>query len=362
MRAISKLRAQIADLFGKSAPPVPMNGLQLHLFTVYLDTMLRCGMSLAPALNVLTAAGESESRYCARQVVKDVESGYKLSQALGRHPESFPATYARVIETAEQTGRLTESLGRLALSLDKQNQTTRRLTAALVYPIFLVLSSITMVTVMLYFVFPMVIKVTQDAGVDPPALTQALIRLTTTRSLGLIVLGVLVVCLFLWRILTHARTGPFLRRLLEEFFPPVRFYAQTQVLNSIRQLAMMLESGLDLVKALRYANHIGEGSVLVREAFEDIIRRVRTGDTLVSCMERHPVFPKTLTAMVSVSDYAGDAQVMLNRFCDLYEENLNNQLDAVTSLIEPILLASMGVVIGTILLAAFLPIYNLIKL
>jgi len=125
---------------------------------------------------------------------------------------------------------------------------------------------------------------------------------------------------------------------------------------------MMMESGVDLLKSILYAGNVGEGSILVREAFQALYQRVKLGESMTASMAHYPVFPQTLTGLVAVADEVGDTHQVLYRFCDLYEENLNNQLDALTALLEPVLMASMGLVVGFILVAAFLPIYNLVSL
>jgi len=166
---------------------------QLQAVTSYLAIMLGCGLDLIQALVVLTESGELITRQCAQQLVRDVESGMKFSQAMSRQPETFSSTYRRVVETAEETGKLASTMARLSLTLERQSRTTKRLQSALVYPVCLLVCSLLLVAGMLYYVFPLLLKVTQDAGVEPPPLTRLLILLASKKlALGLLITGLLI--------------------------------------------------------------------------------------------------------------------------------------------------------------------------
>lgn len=335
---------------------------ELQVFTTQLSTMLNCGLGLAPSLDVLSRTGHDSAQRCAQQLLAEVEKGLRVSEAMRRLPGCFPINYRRIIQTAEATGRLGETLDRLGKTLEMQNQTLQRLGQALVYPAFLVISSVSMLVLMVYFIFPMVLKITADSGVQPPALTRAMMWVSAPQTLG-VACGLLAAGAgLLWWWWRHPRLGVALRSWVENWLPPGRFFAQTQVLNSVRQLATMLESGVDLLKAITYAGQVGESSLLVGAAFEDIARRTRMGESLADSFARHEVFPHTLSALLSVSDEAGDTHTMLAYFADMLEERLNTLVDAATALIEPLLLAAMGVAIGLVLAAAFLPIYALVRI
>lgn len=360
MTSLGTLKARLDHWLHRERPAPPLKPSELLLFTVHLETMLRCGLQIVNALDILARGDELQPREAAARLASDVSQGMMLSRAMARQPESFPPSYYRVVEVGEATGQMAEVLGRLALTLNQQNRTRHLLRGALTYPLFLLGACGVMVTVMLYFVFPMVVKVTQDAGVQPPFLTRTLIYVTGWDKLVFLVVSSLLVGGGLAALLRQPRFGPPLRRFAEAWTPPGRFFAQTRVLASVRQLAVMMECGVDMLRALNGSFHVGEDSVLVREAFEDIVKRVRAGEMLSECFARHPVFPGTLAGMVSVSDSVGDTHRMLHRTADLIEENLNHQINTVTAAMEPILMGVMGVVVGTLLLAAFLPIYNLI--
>ena len=152
------------------------------------------------------------------------------------------------------------------------------------------------------------------------------------------------------------------RIFLESKTPPGRFLVLTTVVTSLRQMALMLETGTDLLSALRLAKELGEQSVLLNGAYHDIEERVRAGQYLSEGFEAHSVFPKLLPAMVKVSEEAGDVHSMLYRFCDIVEDEMQSKIDTFSALLEPLMMGAMGFVVGTILLAAFLPVYQLVTI
>lgn len=360
MAKLDKIKVALQNWQAHRARP-RLTSSQLQLFTSYLATMLNCGMDLVQALSVLSDGGELHLQIVASNVIRDIESGMKLSQAMSRQPETFPASYRRVIETAEETGRLGETLARMVATLERQTQTVKRVRGALVYPCCLLACSVLLVAGMLYFIFPLLISVTREAGVEPPALTRLLIALVSKKAAALIVFLGLTLVVGLRAAWIHPRFGPVVQRFFEEDTPIGRFLTRARLLACIRQFAMMLESGVDLLKSILYSGKVGESSLLLSEAFDDVYQRVKMGHSLTKSLSRHSVFPMALVGMVSVADEVGETHQCLYRFCDLFEEDLNGQIDASTALIEPVLMAGMGLVVGFILVAAFLPIYNLVQ-
>lgn len=358
-------RTQPAPMVTNLAASRRVGGLKpqdLQLLTLHLATMLGCGVSLSQALAVLGNSEHDAVAICARRLLKHLEGGHPLSQAMSAQPETFSGSYVGVIETGEVTGGLHLSLARLAQTLERQNEVLRRLKGALVYPAFLLLSCGALMMVMLYLIFPMVISVTAAAGVEPPLLTQVLIVLTRPRTLVSLLVAIGLPIFLLVRLWLHPQRGLRMRRAFERRSPVGRFYAHVQVLSSMRHLALMVGSGVDLLKALIHSGRIGESSVLVREAFTEVIKKVKLGFELSASLEQHAVFPPALSGMVAVSEATGRLDHMLNKFCDLFEEGLNSKISVVSAALEPIILMVMGVVIGTILIAAFLPIYKLVSL
>jgi type IV pilus assembly protein PilC len=356
-KAKFNLRETLAFLGGGHS----LNLEQRHLLTIHLEIMLRCGITLVHALQVLSRQADAKPAHCAELLARDVEKGLKFSEALARQPENFSETYVRVMAAAEESGTLTTSLNRLADGLGKQLHTKATLKGALIYPFFLLAGCGTLITVMLYFVFPMVIAVTQDAGVEPPALTKLLMNLTKP-SVGLaLLLSSLLLTSVSVAALRSPRWGPKVRSWFEAHTPIGKFYVRIQILESTRQLSLLIGNGVDLLRSLKFAGRVGAQSVLLGEAYDDIIQRTRMGQDLHSSYGLHDVFPTMLSSMLAVSAEAGQTTEMLDHFCHVLEDDLNTRLRDVTSALEPIMLGVLGSVIGVLLIAAFMPIYNLIQ-
>lgn len=301
-------------------------------------------------------------RLTCTKLSNSIFKGMSLSAALAAIPESFPMSYCRIVHSGEVGGQLIDCLERLGSTLEQQERLTRLLRSALIYPGMLLASSGAMIMAVLYFVFPMLIKVTADAGVEPPALTTFLIKLSSPYMLAGIVVGFSVVFSAIFFLQRHPRFGPHLHHFWESYTPPGRFAARTQVVLSIRQLALLLDSGVDLVRGLDLAGKVGEKSLLVRVAFKDLGRLVAEGESLSEGILRHDVFPRYLSAMVAVSEEAGGTAAILYRSSDILEEELQSKIKTLSAALEPILMGLVGMVVGTVILGAFLPVYNLVAL
>ena len=335
---------------------------QLYLFTVHLEIMLRCGITLVHALQVLSRQPDPKTAHCTELLARDVERGIRFYEALARQPENFSETYVRIMQAAEESGTLTLSLNRLAHAIGKQMRTRQTFKSAMIYPFFLLGGCGFLILIMLYFIFPMVLAVTQDAGVEPPALTKMLMTVSNP-SVGLaLMLGSLAFLSVAISALRNPVWGARIRAVLERHTPPGKFYVRLQILESTRQLSLLIANGVDLLKSLKFAAKVAKQSVLLGEAYEDIIQRCRMGQDLHTSYALHKAFPPMLSSMLAVSSEAGKTTEMLDHFCQVLEEDLDTSLKNFTSALEPIMLGVLGSVIAVLLIAAFMPIYNLIQL
>ena len=197
---------------------------QVLRLTYQLYTALEGGLGLLPSLLVLIESTDEATAEAISELIKRMERGESFSSALGEQPESFSSSYRRVIETAQETGSLTFSLGRLSKTLEQQAATRRRLVAALIYPCSLLVAALIMMFGMLYFVLPMILTVTREAGVEPPLLTRWLIFIGSKRLLCQLVAGLGVGALLLRAGLQHPRWSLRLRRVASSIaigWPPL---------------------------------------------------------------------------------------------------------------------------------------------
>jgi type IV pilus assembly protein PilC len=335
---------------------------RLH-FTRNLGLLINAGIPLLRSIETLSKQADDPTSAEVIWTIHDgISSGHYLSQSCSLFPRIFPAAYIRILQTGELTGQLHQSIESLAFFLERQGKTQQRVTGALVYPAFLVVASFALVLVMVYGVFPMILKVTGEMGVNPPPLTKALIAVAspwTALLAGLLMTGCIVGARALVR---NPSLGPKVRLWLETSTPPGKFYTSFLLLQSLRQLSLLLRGGVDLLKAVAHVREVSRDSVVIEQSFEALYLRVRSGQKLSESLQKDKLFGRTLTSLISVAEETGNVDVLLGRYCDMLEEALNDSIETLSSVIEPVVLSVMGIVIGTILLASFAPLYSLASL
>ena len=342
--------------------PIYFKPEELYQFSVNLELMLASGIGISRALEVLAGADEPAFREVCGKVSRDIASGHSLSSALTLQPKSFPNSFCRLIQTGEMTGKVTECLARVAATHQQELKLKRILKKAITYPAVLLVASSMMIFLVLFYVFPMIINVTMEAGVDPPAITLFVQKVASKKTLGVMV-GLLAFTFLAYKIAFSRPTWSRQVRYFFETYTPVgRFYARSQVVMALRQLALMLECGTDMVRSLRMTGKVGEGSFLVGVAFRDLEKRIKEGELLSTGFAAHKVFPRSLSAMAEVAEELGETHGIIYHFCDIAEDDIQTRVSAMSAAFEPILMGVMGFIIGTILLAAFLPVYQLVNL
>lgn len=339
-----------------------LNHTELRIFTSHLCMLMASGVDLARSLDTMSNSPMERFGPVAARLCFDLETGRNLSGAMECQALTFNDSYIRVVQVAELGGGLVAVLDRLSRRLEEQGKTRARVKGALIYPTFLIASAVLMVALMVYILLPMLLTVTTQAGVEPPYLTQLLMQASDPRWLA-VVLGSCAAGWFLYGALRLDPTwGPRLQRLNERIPLFGTFFVNMHLASSLRELAFLLGTGIDILVALRCARRLAAPCLSLREAYSLVISEVREGNLLWESMEKAGTFPESVVAMVSVGEYGGDLATLLSRYVDILDQNQSDQLEQFVLLLEPLILIAMGLVIGLILLAAFLPIYGLIQL
>jgi len=334
----------------------------LSLFISQLALTLRCGLPLAKALEVLADSGNPTFERVANRLLFDIMAGFTLSGAMARQPRSFSRYWCAAVQASEVSGRLVACLERLAETMGKRLALWRRLKGSLVYPCVLALACFLMVLLVLYLVFPMVVKVTAQTGVEPPALTGLLIKLSSPNILFAVAgLGFLLINAMVLILRDEGRASG-LRRLVEMGTPPGHLLTRSQVSDALRQLALLIDAGIDLGRALLVAAQVAERSVLVSEAVGSIRGAVMQGSELSAAFDQYAVFPSLVGSLARVGEEGGTLARSLTQAADLIEQRLEQQVEVLSSLVEPTLMGLAGICVGIVLLGAFMPLYNLTAL
>ena len=334
------------------------------VFSRQFATMINSGLSLLRSLNIL--AEQSESKTLAEvvnQVRMDVEKGSSLSQALQKHPKAFGRLYVSMVRAGEVGGALDSVLLRLADTIEKQVELRRKVKSAMTYPVVVGVMVLTIVSAMLLFVIPMFQGIYKQLGGTLPAPTQILIDISNVvRKLWYIVFLFDVGAAFAFRKWINSEDG---RKRWDAIKLKVPIFGKlvrkTALARFSRTLSALVRSGVPILESLDIVAETA-GNYVVSKAVRETQAAVKRGDPLSKKLEEHPVFPPMVVQMMAVGEETGALDEMLDKIADFYDQEVEATVDALTSLIEPILIMVMGVCVGGMIISLYLPMFNIIKL
>ena len=337
----------------------------LAVFSRQFATMINSGLSLLRALTIL--AEQTESKALAEiigQVRNEVEQGTALSTSLAKHPKTFNRLYVAMIKAGEVGGFLDKVLLELADSIEKEVELRGKVRSAMTYPIAVFAMVIMIVAAMLVFVVPQFETLYSQLGGQLPFLTRILLgasRFVAGWGGGVVVIAV-VVGVIAFRRFHATPAGRFAvdrAKLRAPVFGPL---VQKTVLSRFsRTLSTLLGSGVPILQSLEIVSETVNNDVVSR-AVKDVQDSVREGESLAVPLAKHSVFPPMVVQMLAVGEETGAIDVMLDKVGDFYDAEVSAAVDSLTSLIEPILIAVMGSVGGGMVVALYLPMFNIINL
>jgi len=336
----------------------------LVLSTRQLATLVKAGMPLLRALRTVTdQLDPGPLQHVFALVSTDVESGLKFSEALSHHPRWFPPFYVNMVRAGEVGGLLDEILKRLAELLEKQARLRDRVKSALMYPAFVMVAAVGILTVLMAFVVPTFLGMFAELGSALPLPTRILVgTCTVVRRWWWIVGLVLVGCGMGLNMLLKTRGG---RRLVDQtlLHAPVigSLVERLLIARFARTFGTLISSGVPILSALETVRATVTNLVL-DEALQDVEQSLKVGESLARPMELSGVFPPLVTRMVALGEETGQLDQMLVQLADSYEEEVDVQLGGLTQLLEPVLIVFVGGVVGFIVIAMFLPLISLTKL
>ena len=343
----------------------PINAKGLAVFTRQLATLVKAGMPILRSLEVLA---RQEKRPAFRGVIEDIadtiRSGGNFSDGLAAHGRVFDRLYVNMVKAGEAGGVLDTVLERLAVFMEKALRITGKVKAAMVYPIIIVCVATTIVSVLMVFVVPKFQDIFSGLlrGQPLPALTQGLLDVSNYLKnhyvIALIAAALLSVALGLFR-----RTQ-FGRRLFDWLLirlPMVGdLFLKAATARFTRTFGTLLASGVPILHALLITRDTS-GNVHIANAINLVHDRVKEGDSVARPLESTRIFPGMVTSMIEVGEETGALPDMLTRIADTYDEEVDNAVAGLTSIIEPIMIVFMAVVVGAIVIALFLPLVSIIQ-
>ncbi|MGH3452701.1 MAG: type II secretion system F family protein [Haloechinothrix sp.] len=334
------------------------------VFSRQFSTMINSGLSLLRALSVL--ADQTENRTLTAVILEvkaDVEKGTSLSAALEKHPKAFSQLYVSMVKAGEAGGVLDETLNRLADTLEAQVALRAKIKSAMTYPVVVFSLVLLIVTAMLIFVVPMFQDLYADLGGTLPLPTRVLLGVSAVMtkywyiSLATIVGGVWG---FKRWIATDTGRGHF--DLIKLKLPVFGGLVHKSAISRFsRTLSVLVRTGVPILQAMDIVAETA-GNTVVARAVRDVQSSVKEGESLAEPLTHHPVFPPMVVQMMAVGEETGALDTMLSKVADFYDREVEATVDALTSLIEPLLIVVMGASVGGMLVALYMPMFNVVNL
>jgi type IV pilus assembly protein PilC len=336
----------------------------LAIYTRQFSTMIDAGLPIVQCLTILSEQSESKVlRPVTAAIARDVEGGSTLADAFRRHPRTFQDLYVNMLQAGEAAGILDVVLQRLATYIEKAASLKRKVKSALVYPVTIISVAILVIIFMMTFVIPIFATMFAQLGADLPLPTQIVLVMSNfTRRYVVLILAALIGLVFGVRAWYRTDRGSRVidRSMLK--IPVVGVLIQkVAVARFTRTLGTLVAAGVPILEGLRITarsagNRVVEGAVmLAREA-------VTAGRPLSEPLRNAPVFPPMVVHMISVGESTGALDQMLSKVADFYDDEVDSAVGALMSLLEPVMIVILGVIIGGLVVALYLPIFKIVTL
>ena len=335
---------------------------EIALFTRQLATMTRAGVPLLQSFDIAArSTGNNRLSRLLLEVKGDIESGNSLAASFKRHPMQFDELFCNLVAAGEQAGILDSILDRLAIYKEKTLALKGKIKAALFYPAIVIVIAVVVVAIIMWFVIPSFKQVFTSFGADLPWLTNLVVAVSDWfvqfwYIVAIVPIVAFMVMAYCWKRFPGFKH--FIDRISLKLPVLGEILEKAAVARWTRTLATMFAAGVPLVDALTAVGG-ASGNQVFSEATKRIQTNVATGTALTVAMEDTNVFPNMALQMTRIGEETGALDSMLSKVADFYEREVDDAVTALSSLIEPIMIVFLGVVIGTIVVAMYLPIFKL---
>ncbi|MBG6107942.1 type II secretion system F family protein [Frigoribacterium sp. CG_9.8] len=336
----------------------------LMIMSRQMATMIGCGLSLLRTLSILAEQTESKTLTKILEKVRDdVQTGTSTSDAFAKHADSFPPLMINMIRAGETGGFLEGALVSVANNFEKEVKLRGTIKSAMTYPVIVLIIALLAVAAMLIFIVPVFQKMFESMGGQLPLPTMLLVYLSQSMVFVLPLLGVFAVVFSIWWP-RNKNTDRVRRKVdpvklnLPVFGPLLKKIA---VARFSRNLSDMIGAGVPILQALDVVGQTS-GNWVIENALRRVGESVRQGRSIAAPLAQEPAFPAMVTQMISVGENAGSLEMMLDKIADFYDEEVEAATGQLTSMIEPIMVAFLGVIIGGMIVALYLPIFNIATL
>ncbi|MEJ3404474.1 type II secretion system F family protein [Rathayibacter sp. YIM 133350] len=333
----------------------------LAIMSRQMATMIGSGLSLLRTLNIL--AEQTENKPLAKilsQVRDEVERGTAISDAMQRHADTFPPIMINMVRAGETGGFLDEALDSVAVNFEKEVKLRGTIKSALTYPVIVLIMSVVAVAIMLIFIVPIFETMFKGFGSALPLPTQILVTLSKSMIYIVPILAIGSIAFSVWwsRNKNTERVRKFLDPIKLKLPVFGSLLKRIAVARFARNFSNMIGSGVPILQAL---NIVGEtsGNWVIEDALKKVAESVRQGQSISGPLLAQPVFPPMVTQMIAVGEDAGSLETMLDKIADFYDQEVESATEQLTAAIEPLMIAFLGVVIGGMVVALYMPIFSI---
>ena len=333
----------------------------LVVFTRQLATMVDAGIAIVQSLQALSDQSSNKvMRDTVRDVCTRVESGESFSEALQKHPKAFSKLYVSMVAAGEKGGLLAEILARLATYVESSARLRRKVKSTMMYPIVVSTVAIGITIFLMVRVVPVFKDVYESFGAKLPAPTQALISLSDflRHYLIFVLLGMGAV-VYGWMYFIKTKSGRNFwdsRRIKLPIFGPIAH--KICLVRFTRTLASLIRSGVPILEVLQIVSQT-VGNTVMEKSIKTASTDIERGEGIATALGKHPIFPSMIVRMVSAGEQTGNIDNMLERVATFLDEEVEAMLSGLMSLLEPLLIVFLGVLIGSMVICMYLPIFNL---
>lgn len=336
----------------------------LVLFTRQFSTMIDAGLPLVQCLDIL--GKQTDNKHFAKiilEIKRDVEGGATFAEALRKHPKIFDELYVNLVQAGEVGGVLDTTFTRLAGYIEKARSLKGKVKSALVYPAAIVFVAVSVIIFLMIFVIPVFAQMFQDFGGTLPWPTQFVIGMShLIKSYILFAIPVLIAAVFIFKQYYRTASGKLLvHRVLLKLPIFGALLQKAAIARFSRTLSTLLGSGVPIIDSLDITARTA-GNKVLEAAVLASIGSIKEGQTLATPLAKHPVFPPMVVQMVEIGDVTGALDSMLSKIADFYEEEVDRAVEALTAMLEPMIMVFLGTVLGFIIVAMYLPIFKMASL
>ena len=345
----------------KFNPQANVPNLQILLFTRQLSTMITSGLPLVQSLEILGNQIEDQNlKGIVKEIKEKIEGGARFADALRDYPKCFDELYINLVVAGEEGGLLDNVLQRLAMYIEKTEKLKKKVKSAMIYPVAIIVVAFVVVVVLLLFVIPIFEKMFKEMGAQLPLPTQIVVRMSQMiQTYWYILFGAVGGFVFGLKYYYKTENG---HRTIDRLVLKLPIFGVLAIKASVakvtRTLATLLTSGVAILESMVIVAKVA-GNKIVEEALVVARSRISEGRTMAEPLEQAGIFPPMVVQMVQVGESTGALDSMLNKIADFYEDDVDTLVGNLTAMMEPMIMIFLGVVLGGLVIAMYLPIFKL---